>query len=152
MATILMHPTLSVRGRVFLQRASLAGRLAAGASPSDSPELARRAEQLRSPRNRRILATSLERVIDAAEEPPRPYSSSVPLRRAAILEERAGQIGLAAELRDTGTQVNVRRDPRRRDPPRARRAPPRLMDLVAIAIGLVCFAAFLALMEGLERV
>ena len=89
MATILMHPTLSVRGRVFLQRASLAGRLAAGASPSDSPELARRAEQLRSPRNRRILATSLERVIDAAEEPPR-------------------LIGLAAELRDTGTQVNVR--------------------------------------------
>ena len=108
MATIFMHPTLSVRGRVFLQRASLAGRLAAGASPSDSPELARRAEQLRSPRNRRILATSLEGVIDAAEEPPRPYSSSVPLRRAAILEERAGLIGLAAELRDTGTPVNVR--------------------------------------------
>jgi hypothetical protein len=78
MATIFMHPALSVRGRVFLQRASLAGRLAAGASPSDSPELARRAEQLRSPRNRRILATSLERVVDAAEEPPRPYSSSVP--------------------------------------------------------------------------
>jgi len=26
------------------------------------------------------------------------------------------------------------------------------MDLLALAIGLVCFAVFLALMEGLERV
>ena len=144
MATIFMHPTLSVRGRVFLQRASLAGRLAAGASPSDSPELARR-----------ILATSLERVIDAAEEPPR-------------------LIGLAAELRDTGTPVNVRGvalvdnlltdggSPLYTESPdetlegaiRHARAALLLglMDLVAIAIGLVCFAAFLALVEGLERV
>jgi hypothetical protein len=108
MATILMHPTLSVRGRVFLQRGSLARRLAAGASPSECPELARRAEQLRSPRNRRVLATGLERVIDAAEERPHPYSSAVPLRRDAIVRERAGLLGLAAELRETETPVNVR--------------------------------------------
>ncbi len=108
MATTLMHPTLSVRGRVFLQRGSLVRRLAAGASPSDSPELARRAQQLCSPRHRRGLATSLERVLDAAEEPPRPYTAAVPLRRAAILRERAGLLGLAVDLRDTGSGVNAR--------------------------------------------
>jgi hypothetical protein len=108
MATSLMHPTLSLRGRVFLQRGSLARRLAGGASPSDSPELARRAEQLRSPRNRRVLATSLERVIDAAEERPHPHSSAVPLRRAEILSERDALLGLAVELRDTSHEVNVR--------------------------------------------
>jgi hypothetical protein len=108
MATTLLHPTLSLRGRVFLQRGSLARRLAAGASPFDSPELARRAEQLRSPRNRRVLAASLERVIDAAEERPHPHSSAVPLRRAAILRVSAGLLGLAAELRDTDAPVSVR--------------------------------------------
>lgn len=105
MATTLIHPT---RGRVFLRRGALARRLAAGASPSDSPELARRAEQLCSARNRRALARGLERVIDAAEERPHPYSSAVPLRRAAILDAREGMLELAAELRDTNQDVNVR--------------------------------------------
>jgi hypothetical protein len=77
MATTLRHPTLPVRGRVFLQRGSLVRRLAAGASPSDSPERG-------------------------------PYSAAVPLRRAAILRERAGLLGLAADLRDTGSEVNAR--------------------------------------------
>ncbi|MET0972533.1 MAG: hypothetical protein ABWY95_03835 [Thermoleophilaceae bacterium] len=105
MATTLIHPT---RGRAFLRRGALARRLAAGASPSDSPELARRAEQLCSARNRRALARGLERVIDAAEERPHPYSSAVPLRRAAVLEAREGMLELAAELRDTNQGVNVR--------------------------------------------
>lgn len=108
MAATLMHPTLSLRSRVFLQRGSLVRRLAAGASPSDSPELARRAQQLCSARHRRVLATGLERVIDAAEEPPQPHSSVVPLQRAAILRERADLLSLAAELRDTAADVNVR--------------------------------------------
>jgi hypothetical protein len=105
MATTLIRPT---RGRVFLRRGALARRLAAGASPSDSPELARRAEQLCSARNRRALARGLERVIDAAEERPHPYSSAVPLRRAAIVDSREGMLELAAELRDTNQDVNVR--------------------------------------------
>jgi hypothetical protein len=103
-----MHPTVTVRGRVFLQRGALARRLAAGASPAESPELARRAEQLRSPRNRRVLARGLERIIDAAEERPHPYSSAVPLRRATILDARDGILELAAELHDTTQEVNVR--------------------------------------------
>jgi hypothetical protein len=106
MAMTLMHPTL--RGRVFLQRGALARRLASGASPGESPELARRAEQLRSPRNRRVLARGLERVIDAAEERPQPFSAAVPLRRATILDSREGLLELAAELRDISQEVNVR--------------------------------------------
>ena len=108
MATILMHPTWSVRGRVFLQRGSLARRLAAGAQPSDSPELARRARQLCSWRHRRVLASGLERVIDDVLERPRPYSASVPLRRRAILHEREGLLELAFELRDTSQEVDAR--------------------------------------------
>jgi hypothetical protein len=108
MATISLHPTLPVRGRVFLRRGALARRLAAGASPTESPELARRAEQLRSARNRRVVARGLERIIEAAEERPHPYSSAVPLRRAAILDAREGILELAAELRETTQAVNVR--------------------------------------------
>jgi hypothetical protein len=102
-----MPQTLSVRSRVLLQRGALARRLAAGASPADSPELARRAEQLCSDRNRRVVARGLERVIEAAEEQPHPHSSAVPLRRAEILSERDALLGLAAELRDTSQEVNV---------------------------------------------
>jgi hypothetical protein len=102
-----MHPTLGLRGRVFLQRGALLRRLAGGASPSGSPELARRAEQISSPRHRRLLASGLERVIDAAEERPRPYSAAVPLRRRAILTNRYALLGLAFELRDTSQEVSA---------------------------------------------
>ena len=102
-----MHPSLSLRGRVFLHRGSLVRRLAAGANPSDSPELARRAQQLCSPRHRRLLASGLERVIDEAQDRPRPYSAAVPLRRHAILRERAPLLGLAFEMRDTSQEVSA---------------------------------------------
>lgn len=105
MATAFLHPSLSVRGRVFLHRGSLVRRLAAGASPSDSPELARRAQQLCSSRHRRLLATGLEQVIDQAQEGPRPYSAAVALRRRAILRERSPLLGLAFELRDISQEV-----------------------------------------------
>ena len=82
--------------------------LAAGASPSSSPDLELRSQQLLSARNRRVLAQSLERMVDAGEERPRAYSSVVPLRRAAILRERQALLALAAELRDTDQQVFVR--------------------------------------------
>ncbi len=55
-----------------------------------------------------MLAQAIERVIDAAEERPSPYSSAVPLRRAAILEQRALLHSLAGELRDTDQRVSVR--------------------------------------------
>jgi hypothetical protein len=106
MASTLVHPGWGLRGRVFLKRGSLVRRLAAGASPSDSPELARRAQQLSRHRHRRQLASGLERMIDAAEERPYPHSASVPLRREAILNARAPLLGLAFELRD-GAEVSA---------------------------------------------
>ena len=90
---------------MFLQRGALVRRLAAGARPSDSPELARRARQHCSPRHRRVLASGLERVIDEALQRPRPYSAAVPLRRPVILHEREGLLELAFELRDITQQV-----------------------------------------------
>jgi hypothetical protein len=97
-----------LRSRVFLRRGALGRRLAEGANPSSSPELERRSQQLLSANNRRALAQAIERVIDAAEERPSPYSSAVPLRRAAILEQRPILLSLAAELRDTDQHVSVR--------------------------------------------
>ena len=107
MATTLMHPSLSVRGRVLLKRGSLTRRLAAGERPSDGPDLARRAQQLSSPRHRRLLASGLERVIDEAQDRPRPYSAAVPLRRRAILSNRNELLGLAFELRDASREVSA---------------------------------------------
>jgi hypothetical protein len=47
-------------------------------------------------------------MIDAAEKRPSRYSSAVPLRRAAILEQRAVLLSLASELRDTDQRVCAR--------------------------------------------
>ncbi len=96
---------LLLGARVFLQRGALLRRLAAGEGPASSPELERRAQQLLSARHRRLLAQSIERVIDAADEPPRPYGAAVALRRAAIQREREALLTLARELRDTDQRV-----------------------------------------------
>lgn len=103
-----IRPPLFLAGRVFFQRGALGRRLAAGVSPSSSAELERRAQQLLSPRYRRVLAQSIDCLIDAAEERPRPLSSVVPLRRAVILRERHALRSLADELRDTDQRVSVR--------------------------------------------
>jgi hypothetical protein len=115
MSTTLSHPRgslsrspLYVTIQVFFQRGALSRRLAAGENPASSPELERRAEQLLSARNRRVLAQCVERVIEAAEERPHPDSSVVPIRRAAILSERQALLSLARELRDSDQRVSVR--------------------------------------------
>ena len=97
---------LLLGARVFLQRGALLRRLAAGEDPALSPELERRMEQLLSARHRRLLAESIERVIDAAEQPPRPYGAAVAVRRAAIQREREALLTLARELRDTDQRVS----------------------------------------------
>jgi hypothetical protein len=85
--------------RVWLRRGSLDRSLAAGADPQTSPELARRARQLSSPRFRAGLAASIRNLLDAAEEPRRAFTSAVPIQRSAILAERELLLELAAELR-----------------------------------------------------
>lgn len=102
MSTTFMHP-----GRL-LKRGVLVRRLAEGASPVASPELSERAQQLTSARHRRGLACSVDNLIDAAEEPPRPYSSAVPLRRREILAARTQIAALARDLRDTAVPVSAR--------------------------------------------
>lgn len=90
--------TVTTPPRVLLRREKLDRLLAEGADPTDSPELACRAEQLTSTRVRRGFAAGLLRVLDAAEEPPAVFSSSVPLRRGEILANGALIQDLATHL------------------------------------------------------
>jgi hypothetical protein len=58
-----------VRLSVLIHRLTLDRELAAGADPCSSPELALRAVQLATHRNRRRLATGLERLVSDAQTP-----------------------------------------------------------------------------------
>ena len=91
--------SLGFRVRAWWQRASLDWRLAAGVDPAMSLALERRATRIASARFRAGLAVGLERVLEAAEEPPDTLSSSAPLRRAEVLASRCALSSLARELR-----------------------------------------------------
>ncbi len=84
--------------RVWLRRGSLDRSLAAGADPSASPALARRARQLTSRRRRAGLAASIRNLLDAAEKGRRGFTSAVPIQRHDILRERQLLLQLAADL------------------------------------------------------
>jgi hypothetical protein len=92
-----------LRGRVWLHRRALDAKLAQGVLPSSSPELEHRAEQLLSRRCRRSFAAGIERIIEAAEEPPSSFTAAVPVRRAEVLEARAQLTNLADLLRSEDT-------------------------------------------------
>jgi hypothetical protein len=78
--------SLSLRTRVTLHRHGLTRALAAGADPTGRPELAVRAAQLTSERNRSGMARTLSRVIAEAHEPPiNPFQVAF-IRRPAVLE------------------------------------------------------------------
>jgi hypothetical protein len=78
--------SLSLRTRVALHRHGLTRALAEGADPTARPELAVRAAQLTSERNRRGVARTLCRVIAEAHEPPiNPFQVAF-IRRPAVLE------------------------------------------------------------------
>jgi hypothetical protein len=85
---------LSRVGRFSLDQA-----LALGADPSTSRRLSRRALKLCHSVTRRKIAADLERVVEAADEPPRPLTAAVPLNRVAIRELRALLLTLAEDLR-----------------------------------------------------
>lgn len=92
-------PTLIQPARVWLRRSSLDRRIALGADPHESPELARRARQLSSARCRAGLAAGLRRMVEAAEEPRPVMTSQVPLNRREILAQRELFLELANDLR-----------------------------------------------------
>jgi hypothetical protein len=90
--------SLRLSARVWLHRASLMRALAAGADPSSSPELARRAEQLTSLQARRRLAAGLNRALRAASQPSTPFTAAVPPQRTQVLEARTSIERLAHDL------------------------------------------------------
>jgi hypothetical protein len=96
--------TLTLPCRVWLFRRQLDRKIAHGADLGSSPELTRRARQLVSPKLRARMAAGLERTIAAAEQPgQRRLSAQVPVRRSAILGDRAQMLGLARLLTEEET-------------------------------------------------
>jgi hypothetical protein len=77
-----------LRSRVWLHRRGLDAELAGGVAPNSRPDLALRAEQLLSRRNRRSFAAGITRIIGAAEEPWNPRTAAVPVMRTDILASR----------------------------------------------------------------
>lgn len=82
--------------------------LAAGVSPTSSPELARRADVLRSRRMRKRLAKGLENVMIEAIAPARGPTSAVPVRRAEVLTAQHDLLRLVEALRaESGPPVRA---------------------------------------------
>jgi hypothetical protein len=103
----MVAPSLIEPALVWLHRGALDRRLAAGADPGTSPELARRARQLTSRRFRAGLAESIRGLLETAEQPRRGFTSAVPVQRQDILRERGLMLGLAADL-VSGDQLQPR--------------------------------------------
>jgi hypothetical protein len=99
----LATPELLLRLRVWLRRWSLDQRLGQGDDPAGTAELALRAEQLTSRKQRDSIAAQIERIVEAAEEPASPLSSAAPLCRGEILAQRPLLLTLAEELRGSGS-------------------------------------------------
>lgn len=93
-----------LRARVFLSRLKLDRALASGGDPSQSPELALRAEQLKQPRARERLAKGVDHLTELAFADPRRHvgPSMLPFRHQRVRPnlERLGE--LAEALRAAG--------------------------------------------------
>jgi hypothetical protein len=90
-----LAPLLARLGAPWLDR-----RLAAGVESWSSPVHAARARQLASDRTRRMLARSLERLVEQAEEAPgRQRAAVVQPSRARVREARPLMLTLASRLR-----------------------------------------------------
>src|SRR5438046_1132696 len=65
---------VSLRLRTLSRRSSLDAALAEGADPAEDPALALRAQQLTAPATRRAIAGTIRNLVNAAEEPGRPWT------------------------------------------------------------------------------
>jgi len=90
---------LLARLKAFTNRSELDHQLAAGAAPSASPALARRAQVLRGWRVRHALARGLENAVVEAVGPPRQHGAAIPVQRDAVLAAQHDLLTLAAALR-----------------------------------------------------
>jgi hypothetical protein len=79
-------------------RTALDRRLARGADPDSSPELACRAHVLRGWRVRHAFADGLERVVREAEGPPHRYTAAAPVAREKVLAARRDLLRIAEAL------------------------------------------------------
>ena len=93
------RPAGRFRLAVVLHRPRLDERLARGDDPASDPLLSLRAEQLTSRGSLEGLAIGIERIIEAAEEPPRGINAKAPLRRKDILAASGELRALADTLR-----------------------------------------------------
>jgi hypothetical protein len=100
-ATVARRPPVALRSRVRLHRLALTRRLAEGADPLGSPELALRARQLTAPREVQGAVTGLERVLHEAAAPSRALTAQAPVQRAAIVAARPFLLNLRRRLRET---------------------------------------------------
>jgi hypothetical protein len=98
------RPTLRVRLRARWSAPELDERLAAGADPLGSAELALRSEQLVEPSRRAALARSIELVVEAADGRSSPVPGPTILRRTPITKNRAALLTLAERLKSKGLQ------------------------------------------------
>jgi hypothetical protein len=91
--------SIGIRARVRVRRQRLDALLAGGAEPTESPELALRAQQLCSPEARRMIAGSLRRAVgDARENRIHLISSVIPVYSPGVNRWSEGLIGLAEAL------------------------------------------------------
>ena len=92
------QPPFWLRGRVWLRRGALERMLADAADPNSTPELARRAAELTSPRHCSLLAAAIERIVETAEHPRGGLTSAVPIQRREVIAARVPLAKLAADL------------------------------------------------------
>jgi hypothetical protein len=90
---------LGLRVRVWAGSLQLDCRLAEGARPSSSLELALRAQQLASARSRHQLANALTAALEAASQPRRPWTTRAPIVAPGVLLAAAPLEQLAHDLR-----------------------------------------------------
>jgi hypothetical protein len=89
---------MGLRVRVWFLSLELDRRLAEGLDPTHSPELALRAQQLRSARSRRALARGLIATVEAAARPLSPWTAAVPVVATGVLEAAGTLRRLARDL------------------------------------------------------
>lgn len=91
--------SLRLRLRTARRRAELTRELAEGTNPNTSPELALRAAQLTSDRNRQAIARSLRRTLSEAYKPPMMRSRMVLIQRAAVIDAESAINAMVGRVR-----------------------------------------------------
>lgn len=98
---------LSTRIRTRLHRHRLDRELVLGADPNTDPLRRDRARELVGERCRRRIAAIFERLLAEADSSPRPFTSRVPIARAAIRDSR-GELETIVERLKTPAYISAR--------------------------------------------